>query len=41
LASIEVIIEEGLLENAARLEKFFTRRLQRMKEAHPIVGDTR
>lgn len=41
LASIEVIQEEGLLENAARLERFFTRRLEKMKEEHPIVGDVR
>jgi 4-aminobutyrate aminotransferase-like enzyme len=41
LASIEVIVEEKLLENAARLEKFFTKRLDKMKAAHPIVGDVR
>ena len=41
LASIEVIQEEGLLENAARLEAFFIKRLRRMKEAHPIIGDVR
>jgi 4-aminobutyrate aminotransferase-like enzyme len=41
LASIEVIIEEKLLENATRLEKFFTKRLNQMKAAHSIVGDVR
>ncbi len=41
LAVIEVIIEEDLLKNAVRLERFFTRRLQRMHEEHPIVGDVR
>ena len=41
LASIEVIQEEGLHENAARLEAFFIKRLRRMKEAHPIIGDVR
>ena len=41
LASIEVIIEEGLLANAARLEQFFTKRLDRIKADHPIVGDVR
>ena len=41
LASIEVIIEEGLLENAQKLETVFTRRLQKMKAAHPIIGDVR
>ena len=41
LASIEVIIEEGLLENVRKLEAFFTKRLQKMKEEHPIIGDVR
>ena len=41
LASIEAIQEEGLLENAKRLENFFTARLEKMKGEHPIVGDVR
>lgn len=41
LASIVAIEEEGLLENARRLEAFFVPRLQKMKEDHPIVGDVR
>jgi 4-aminobutyrate aminotransferase-like enzyme len=41
LASIEVIEEEGLLENARRLERFFAARLQGMMAAHPIIGDVR
>ncbi len=41
LASIKAIEEEGLLENAARLEEYFAVRLAKMKEAHPIVGDVR
>lgn len=41
LASIQVIEEEGLLENAQRLESFFLERMERMKEAHPIIGDVR
>ena len=41
LASIEVIEEEGLLENAQRLETLFVKRLARMKDEHPIVGDVR
>jgi 4-aminobutyrate aminotransferase-like enzyme len=41
LASIEAIQEEGLLENAKRLEAFFQKRLAKMKEDHPIVGDVR
>ena len=41
LASIEVIEEENLLENARRLEALFRKRLERMKEEHAIVGDVR
>lgn len=41
LASIEVIEEEDLLENAQTLERFFAKRLEQMKEAHPIIGDVR
>lgn len=41
LASIEAIEEEGLLENAERLEGFFLERLAKMKAEHPIVGDVR
>jgi len=41
LASIEVIEEEGLLQNAAQLEEFFTARLARMKSDHRIIGDVR
>lgn len=41
LASIEVIEEEGLLENARRLGQFFARRMERMKAEHPIIGDVR
>lgn len=41
LASIEVIQEEGLLENAKRLENFFQKRLETMKHDHPIIGDVR
>ena len=41
LASIEVIQEEELLENAAMLEKSFLKRLEKMKAAHPIIGDVR
>jgi 4-aminobutyrate aminotransferase-like enzyme len=41
LACINAIEEEGLLENAARLEDYFTQRLQNIKQHHPIVGDTR
>ena len=41
LASIEAIQEEGLLENAKRLEDYFIKRLEAMKETHPIIGDVR
>lgn len=41
LASIQVIEEEGLLENAAMLERFFLKRLQKMQEEHPIIGHVR
>jgi 4-aminobutyrate aminotransferase-like enzyme len=41
LASIEVIEEEGLLENARLLEGLFRKRLNKMKKEHPIVGDVR
>lgn len=41
LASIQVIEEEGLLENALLLERFFRKRMERMKAEHPIIGDVR
>ena len=41
LASIEAIQEEGLLENARVLERYFVSRLEKMKAEHPIVGDVR
>jgi len=41
LASIQVIEEEGLLQNALALERFFLKRMARMKDEHPIIGDVR
>ena len=41
LASIQVIEEEGLLENAMRLGRYFERRLEKMKAEHKIIGDVR
>jgi 4-aminobutyrate aminotransferase-like enzyme len=41
LASIEAIEEEGLLQNALRLEKYFLKRLAQMMADHPIIGDVR
>jgi 4-aminobutyrate aminotransferase-like enzyme len=39
LASIEVIEEEGILENVRSTGKFIRGRLEQMKQAHPIIGD--
>jgi len=41
LASLEVIEEEDLLENVRRVGKFFMKRLEAIKAAHPIVGDVK
>jgi len=41
LASIEAVQEEGLLENAKRLEEYFLKRLAQMHEEHPIIGHVR
>ena len=41
LASIEVIEEEGLLENSRRLGEIALKRLERMKASHKIIGDVR
>ena len=41
LASIEAIQEEGLLENAKRLEAFFLPRLEQMQREHPVIGHVR
>ncbi len=41
LASIEVIEEEGLLENALRLGAYFEKRMAALQQAHPIIGDVR
>lgn len=41
LASIEVIEEEGLLENARQLETCLLRRMTQMQAAHPIIGHVR
>lgn len=39
LASIEVIEEEQLLENVKTVGDYFLKRMQKMKEDHPIIGD--
>jgi 4-aminobutyrate aminotransferase len=41
LAATEVIEEENLLEHAAYLGELAQKRMQKMREEHPIVGDVR
>jgi 4-aminobutyrate aminotransferase/4-aminobutyrate aminotransferase/(S)-3-amino-2-methylpropionate transaminase len=41
LASLEVIEEEGLLDNVRRVGGFFRKRMEAIKAAHPIVGDVK
>ncbi|MDR0349775.1 MAG: aspartate aminotransferase family protein [Tannerella sp.] len=39
LASIQVIEEEDILQNVRTVGDFFIKRMQKIKEEHPIVGD--
>ena len=41
LASIEVIEEEGLLENVRTVGAAIMKRLEKMKAEHPIIGDVK
>jgi 4-aminobutyrate aminotransferase/4-aminobutyrate aminotransferase/(S)-3-amino-2-methylpropionate transaminase len=41
LASIEVIEEENILENVRTVGAFFMKRMEKMKEQHPIIGDVK
>jgi 4-aminobutyrate aminotransferase-like enzyme len=41
LASLEVIEEEGILENVRTVGAFFEKRMAEMKERHPIIGDVK
>lgn len=41
LASIEVIEEEDILQNVRTVGEFFMKRMQKMKEQHPIIGDVK
>jgi len=41
LASLEAIEEEDILENVRTVGKFFMKRMEQMKEAHPIIGDVK
>ena len=41
LAGLQVIEEEGLLENSSRLGEIALRRMEKMKAEHEIIGDVR
>lgn len=41
LATLEVIQEEKLVENAAAVGSYMKKRLAEMKEAHPLIGEVR
>lgn len=41
LASIEVIEEEGILQNVREVGNSFIKRMNKMKEQHPIIGDVK
>jgi len=41
LATLETIEEEKILENVNNVGSFIIERLQKLREAHPIVGDVR
>ena len=41
LASIEVIEEEDILKNVRTVGDFFMKRMLKMKEQHPIIGDVK
>ncbi|TVR30863.1 MAG: aspartate aminotransferase family protein [Spirochaetaceae bacterium] len=41
LASIEVIEEEQILQNVRTVGQYFSKRMQKMKEDHPIIGDVK
>lgn len=41
LASIEVIEEEDILQNVRSVGDFFMKRMLKMKEQHPIIGDVK
>jgi 4-aminobutyrate aminotransferase-like enzyme len=41
LACIEVMLEEGMLEHAAELGRFFLKRLRRFEDDYTIVGNVR
>lgn len=41
LATLEVIEEEKILDNVNQVSSFMIKRLKKLKESHPIVGDVR
>lgn len=41
LASLEVLVKEGLLENASKIGEYALKRLSEMKDEHKIIGDVR
>jgi 4-aminobutyrate aminotransferase len=41
LATIQVIEEEKLLDNARIMGEYIVKRFQEMKDAHPLIGDVR
>jgi 4-aminobutyrate aminotransferase len=41
LATLEVIQEEKLVENAAAIGSYMKKRLMEMKESHPLIGEVR
>ena len=41
VATIKVIKEENLIENARKIENVIMEKLYKMKEKHPIIGDVR
>lgn len=41
LASIKVIEEEDILKDVSEVGVFFMKRMERMKEQHPIIGDVK
>ena len=41
LASIEVIEEEEILENVRRVGALLMKRMEKMKEEHPVIGDVK
>lgn len=41
LKNIEIIETEGLVENSAKMGRYFLRRLNELKDAHEIIGDVR